>query len=316
MEFNTVIPAGGKYITANGTELKEGDTFPKKQTYPDAFYYGDYAYLYRNNGWTVKATDKSKSTYGEILESIGKTPVTSMYSAYSECEFLITIPKIPDSIRDIRHSFENCKSLTTIPNIPTNVTSLCFSFFGCESLTSVPEIPDNVTNMNHAFENCKSLKIIPNIPNKITSLRSTFLGCKSLISIPEIPDNVFDMHNAFAYCSSLVSIPNIPRRIRFMNFTFYKCNSLALIPPIPKNVKELYSAFLGCTTLKTINFKSPNTDIKNSFDEDVSKLTIKGLSGHALEIAKEKYPNIKFESTKSQLSQFLEDERSGDLREI
>lgn len=139
MKFDTIIPAGGKYITADGVELTEENTFPSLQN-NDVFVYEDYKYTYEDdiaNGWRLEVIDPFKSNYSEVLESINNKPITSMRVLFAECCKLINAPNIPNTVFDMDFTFRNCESLSSVPRIPLNVTNMSNTFAGCTSLKSI-----------------------------------------------------------------------------------------------------------------------------------------------------------------------------------
>ena len=170
------IPKGATYKKSDDTILNEGDAFPQTLTNGEIYTYGDYQYQYFKRtvqinqimtttvtGWSVNVIDKTKTSYGIILESIANTRVTEMASTFSGCENLVSAPKIPSTI-----------------------TTLSSAFYGCKNLIVAPEIPNSVTNMGSTFRNCSSLKTAPVIPENVNSLWYTFANCTSLTGIVTI----------------------------------------------------------------------------------------------------------------------------------
>ena len=128
-------PLCGSDFNASGTELT---AFPSSPSVGDVYVYGDYYYDYIKNGeyygWRVKAIDNSKSSYGEILNSIcGKS--------VKYAEFL----------------FENFTNMTSSPVLPTELEIASGAFNGCSSLVNAPVIPEEIGTIYNMFDGCSSL---------------------------------------------------------------------------------------------------------------------------------------------------------------
>lgn len=207
MSFENTIPLKGRYITADGIKLKNGDTFPVLEN-GDKFYYGDYVYAYNENnaGWEVSVKNKNKTEYEEILNSINNIPVTSLH-----------------------RTFLNCAALIKAPEIPNSITNMWGTFFGCESLETAPKISNKVKHLNWTFFDCKSLKIAPKIPNSVANMIDTFNGCLSLIEAPKMPDGVINMESTFRNCTLLAGSVTIPKSASCLYGTFINCKSLKTI---------------------------------------------------------------------------------------
>ncbi|MBR3613955.1 MAG: leucine-rich repeat protein [Clostridia bacterium] len=173
------IPEGAMYGHIDMATVDESihiewyDVMPEKITEGDLYLYGDYFYLFEQNGWWVMlaeeefcanagieyefATDTKQTSYGPILESINGEFVTGMEETFYACTELKSAPKIPDSVTNMHQVFDGCTSLTTAPTIPSGVTKMHKAFRGCTSLTTAPEIPSGVADMSYTFEGCTSL---------------------------------------------------------------------------------------------------------------------------------------------------------------
>ncbi len=131
------------YLNSSNTiTYTAGQEFPETPQILDMYIYGDYVYVYSatwmmppnrsdnttyskwgyagdkdfgNNhyeGWQVGiASDFTKTSYGEILESINGKPVMSM-----------------------EYTFDGLTNLTAAPTIPGTVVNMFYTFAGCESL--------------------------------------------------------------------------------------------------------------------------------------------------------------------------------------
>ncbi len=241
----------------NGTTPVDGDTYE----------YGDYKYTYKSssNGWGVKVIDKTKVTYGPILESINGMPVTDMTDAFYKCASLTTAPAIPNSVTNMSYAFQGCTSLTSAPAIPSNVTNMIQTFKDCSALTTAPDMSNatSVTTMYMTFYGC-SFAIAPTIPSNVVNMSYTFQLCKNLTTAPVIPSSVTNMYCTFANCSSLVNAPAIPTGVTNMNSTFSSCTALTSAPAIPSSVTDMLQTFYGCTML-TGTVSVPCTATTNSY---------------------------------------------------
>lgn len=181
------IPAGCRYITADGVTLEAGEHMPETPTSGDQFVTPDYTYMYQHyisydtwqsdSGacWGVAVNDKSQSSYGALRAYICNRPVVWL-----------------------SYTFYGCSNMTAAPAIPDTVTGLYFTFAGCSSLVSAPVIHGNIGTMSNAFSDCVSLTTAPTIPANVSFLTFTFSGCTSLtgeVVIHAEPGN-------FQYCFS------------------------------------------------------------------------------------------------------------------
>jgi len=148
--------------------LTAGQNFPQTPSPLDRYIYGDYVYIYdavwymepgiddnldgqqfivsedpdcgtgvAYDGWLVTvASNFTKTSYGEILESISGKPIMSMNSAFRNCVNLTEIPEIPSTVNNMQTTFDGCTSLTG--SITINVTPT--EYYGCLSGTQVTEI--------------------------------------------------------------------------------------------------------------------------------------------------------------------------------
>ena len=271
---NATIPAGGTYtVKATNTTLSAGKKFPDAPATGDIYVEGDYEYRYNyyyngsnwttsatQNSWGVRAKDKTKSSYGEIISEIAGKPLTNMTRTFDNCKSLTTAPKIPSNVTKMYGTFGGCTSLTTAPEIPNSVTDMYSTFSGCTSLTTAPKIPSSVTEMQYTFKNCTSLTTAPDMSNanSVTNVYETFWNCKSLTTAPDMSNanNITTMQSTFQNCTSLTTAPAIPNSVTSMPYTFSGCTALETAPTIPNSVISMQGTFSGCTSLKgtiTIN---------------------------------------------------------------
>lgn len=160
---NTVVE---HYFNKDGLqkEVIEGNginRFPEKLTMGDSFSTNDYNYMFVKNRdvyyWEVRTKDKSKKSYGPILESIDGYPVASMAYAFDGCEQMEIAPTIPKTILYMQYAFSECKSLIKTPVIPNGVKNMDFTFMKCENLKTPPVIPESVTVLSGVVYGCLNM---------------------------------------------------------------------------------------------------------------------------------------------------------------
>ena len=294
LKRNGVIPAGGVYTLANGTQLTEGDSFPDTLTEGDTYKEGDYIYTYGlgaygssiGDSWAVMVLDYNKTEYGQIIAEIAGKPLTSMIETFSLCSSLTTAPAIPNSVTDMYATFQNCSSLTDLSHfkIPSGVLFVECIFDRCSSLTTAPTIPNGVIGMNDAFSGCTSLTTVPTIPDSVTDMTGTFSGCTSLTDAPTISSSVTTMDRTFYGCTSLTTAPTIPSSVTNMQDTFNGCTSLTTAPVIPSSVTSMYGTFNGCTSLAgTIEVNANPT----SYTRCLKSTQITGITGSCSQATKD-----------------------------
>ena len=148
----------------DGTEPQTGDTY----------ICGDYEYGYNivydserqswfqggsMDGWHVRLLDKTKSSYGNILESINGKPIVNISNLYNGCTELTTAPKIPNSVTNMYAAFEGCTKLSSLPVIGENVESLQRAFYGCTNVTGTITVHAEATNYDSCFYGIDMSKI-------------------------------------------------------------------------------------------------------------------------------------------------------------
>ena len=152
----------------------------------DEFKYGDYIYIYEENGdgskedyvgWRVELTKQAKNdlkngvrtTLGPIMETIDGQPITSLYGTFEDQKNLTEAPRIPTGVQTLRDTFKGCTSLVTYAGstapegdfsgyyIPLTVQNMSNTFEDCIGMVSAPEIPLYVNDPSSIFHDCTSL---------------------------------------------------------------------------------------------------------------------------------------------------------------
>lgn len=219
--------------------------------------------------WSVslnlEVTDKTKTSYGPILESINGIPVTTMQDTFRECDNLTVdgIPEIPSTVTTMRATFAGCDSLIKAPELPQYVVDIGYTFFECDALVTPPSvIPSTVVNMEETFLFCRNLATIPDMSKAVNvqDMRATF-GSTLITVAPVIPSSVTNMKNTFSNCKNLKTYIGstdadgdfsnfiIPAGVTDMGYTFYYCTGLTVAPTIPSNVNNTMHTFAYCSSI-------------------------------------------------------------------
>lgn len=262
----------------------------------DVYYFGDYKYTYTHGtgtytkgGWKVtlnlEVTDKTKSSYGPILESINKKPIIALDSTFEDCKNLVESPIIPSQTQSIKFAYKNCTSLETAPKIPDDMMYMINTFYGCSSLKVAPEIPSGATRLSGAFYACKNLEVAPKLSHIKGNgsnaydyykgellLKNIFAYCEKLktyagsndsdgdFSNYILPNDVQSLEGAFMYCKSIVKAPNITANTNCTGLrqTFWYCENLVSAPIIESSIATLDHTFYACYALSTYNGSTDN----------------------------------------------------------
>ncbi len=269
------VPEGGTYTmysAINGKRVyNENETLPDcyAPKANDSYTFGDYKYEhdgYNPKGWKVSVIDKSKTTYGPILQNIFNLPVNDASGTFAGCTKLTDSPDIPEGVLSMDHTFSGCTSLQYPAKVPSTVTNMYETFYGCTALLEAPDIKHcaNLTYMRGAFMKCSSLVVAPALPDKITNMLQTFFGCSSMttyigstdadgdFSNYKMPSGLKDMQSTFSGCASLVEPPVTPSTVTTMYGTFWDCKKLVSAPIVPNGVTDMTSTFQNCTSLNEV----------------------------------------------------------------
>lgn len=245
------VPEGCTYIMADGTVIQAGEAMPAISSNGEQLISTDYAYTYRDGGWSVVVNDTTQSAYSALLGEINGAPLVSMANTFNECAFMTASPEIPGSVTNLYFTFGYCSSLSTAPTIPDSVTNMNNAFYSCTALKTAPAIPDSVTTMSYTFRSCSNLTEIPTIGNGVLDMSGAFKHCTSLVSAPDIPDSVTNIEHIFSGCSSLKTAPTIGSSVTIMRYAFIDCYELMSAPTVPYGVTDLECTFSGCSSLIT-----------------------------------------------------------------
>ena len=232
------------------------------------------------DGWNVQlnlnVTDKNRTSYGPILESINGSSVVSMDFLFQDCKSLAEAPVIPNGIKTMSYAFSGCSSLVTAPVIPNGISDITYAFVYCTNMKTYVgstdpdgdfskfKIPSNVTSVAGLFNGCKKMTNVPTIPNKVTNMESAFQGCDLIIAPPVIPNGVTNLKNTFSGCTSLSITPVIPESATDIGGFLWGCSAITVAPIIPSKVTDVHYTFQGCTSLKTyVGSTDPDGDFSD-----------------------------------------------------
>lgn len=273
-----VIPAGGKYVAADGTIYNPGDTMPDIVTDGDIYTYHDYKYTYFDeyNGWKVSlAVAKTKTTYGVILEAVNNKPITNVNSLFYSCKNMKESPAIPDTVTSMYMTYEYCQALLTPPEMPSALITAERCFQNTQKLQYVPLLPNGVENVSNMVSHSGVKSYIGStaadgdfsnykMPDSIINASAFFYNCSEIVIAPtKLPQNVKTIHNMFGYCKNLKVAPVIPDSATSIYGIFSYCTNLETYVgntdglynfsnyKLPENAASMSSVFASCKKLVT-----------------------------------------------------------------
>lgn len=258
--YVTVVEEGCSYVVkASGTTLNPGEEIPAVPGNGDKYVTLDYTYTYgvkmqhdKVEAWNVQVNDKSKESYGKIIDGIGEMAVTHMYRTFWQCKNLVSSPEIPAGITTMNQTYILCGKMVQPPVLPESLVDMYEVFSQCEKLETAPVIPAGVTRMYNVFWECKSLVQPSVLPEGVTDIEGLFLGCEKLETAPVIPEGVTNMKQTFKNCTSLKQAPVVPASVTTLWYTFSNCTSLTGTITINANVER----YDGC--LEKIDLEKQN----------------------------------------------------------
>lgn len=232
--------------------------FPSIVNAGDTYVYEGYEYRYQMeydgnnniwvsspyNGWGVRVRDGSALKYSKILKSIAGKNLESMRATFMQCGNLIFTTDVPDTVKSMQQTYYLCSSLTDrdlIESIPNSVINMKSTFNGCIVLTTTPTLPNNITSLDSTFRGCASLITAPIIPNTVIDMYDTFRGCENLKTYVGNQDDLRDFSDY-----------KLPDNLSSLNGTFSECKNLQTAPIFPTNLTMAKDAFNGCTMLEGI----------------------------------------------------------------
>ena len=197
----------------------------------------------------------------DVLVDINGSTTTAE-EAFAKCTNLVSVKKLPNSVKNLHGTFDRCAQLTTKVQIPSSATNMLNTFYMCSSIPGITgSIPSGVSDMRWTFYRCSSFNQIITIPSGVKSLKSTFNGCHSLVYAPVFHDAITDMEETFANCSSLsANLSKLPASAQNLHGTFDRCTSITIGPAISDSATIMVSTFYLCSNLRTFNYQTiPST---------------------------------------------------------
>ncbi len=251
----------------------------------DIFVLGDYTYNIRleatstNAGEvSVKATDKTKTSYGAIPATVtygGQNyNVESASECFLDCKNLVSAPNMDFSkFSFVSRMFKGCTSLINPPNmnVTTDYLYALEMFSGCTSLVNPPVLPlpvsgsfNNMYNYKKMFYGCTSLKTGPDMHRYDAEcnviVEQMFFGCSALKSatLPALINQSVNyqrtqnLHGVFLGCSSLLTAPALPSdAVGSMESCFANCEQMTNAPIIPSGITDVTYCFKNCKNIET-----------------------------------------------------------------
>jgi hypothetical protein len=138
------------------------------------------------------------------------------------CENLLEIPDLPDSVYDIK--IEDCGSLRRIPLLRDKLQSI--AIVNCASLREIPDLPDSLKHIY--IEKCDNLRRITIFPGDVQNIG--IHNCASLEAIPDLPTTFLTVIN-IDDCESLRRIPALPRDLESFSVTNLPSLEATLVLP-------------------------------------------------------------------------------------
>lgn len=112
---------------------------------------------------------------------------------------------------NMAYTFNNCQNLISVGNIPNTVTNMRCCFFHCANLTQVGDTPGVITNL----------------PDSVIVARAAFSECLNLPHLPFPGNSVTDLDNYAFNCQKITSYNYyFPMSVQRMNQTFWNCQNL------------------------------------------------------------------------------------------
>jgi len=104
------------------------------------------------NGWGVRVSDYTKTSYSTPLSVINNVPVSIFNHTYFCCDNLLVAPLIPETATMMIGTFSYCHSLKTVESIPKNAQYIESLFHACNQLEG--NIKINIVNIPANYSGC------------------------------------------------------------------------------------------------------------------------------------------------------------------
>lgn len=145
---------------ANCTALETINNFPANLTNIDSIF-EECTNLTRVPALPANIEDMDNAFKGCIKlsatpDTTACTKITTMNSAFQNCDSLVVAPHIPDGVTSMTSTFAACDNLQTVHRIPSSVNTFSRIFYNCPSLTGTiifdAEAPAHSYKMEKCFE--------------------------------------------------------------------------------------------------------------------------------------------------------------------
>jgi len=170
---------------------------------------------------------------------------TNLQHLYCDNNYLISLPRLPESLR-ILSCLHN--KLNSLPPLPSNLKQLYCSY---NPLTSLPTLPESLQYLY-----CDNSKII-SLPELPSNLLHLYITNNQLTSLPLLPSNLRNLH-----CShnKLNSMPTLPETMESFGFLFNPIWQMRLI-----NTNDLIIAKQQIKTLNSFRYLYYSLKYKRQF---------------------------------------------------
>lgn len=212
---------------------------------------------------------------------------------------IVTVPSLPDSVKQLRYTFLNCQNLINISKLSNsaedisqicrsdsklqiienetympNLTNAYRAFEGCSNLSDTKINFGSEVNFNDfslAFHYCSNLINLPNMSGNFGNLYYSFQQCSNLVNVNIVINSADNMEQTFARCNNIVGNIDISNcnSITTLNRTFYRCYNLTSFGKIPDNIVNMTGTFQQCSNLVPNENLLPNyiTDLSYCFQQ-------------------------------------------------
>ncbi|XP_027348144.1 TMV resistance protein N-like [Abrus precatorius] len=182
----------------------------------------------------------------------------------SRCKRLVSLPDLPQSVREIVLSGSNVECLPISIKQLENLEGL--NLRDCKRLQSIPKLPISIkwVHLNGTKIMCWPLRLnkleltnlslgdiehVPTSFKQFTKLKYlSLIDCKRLVSLPELPLSIIGLHLTGSNIEFLPACIN--QLTNLNNIQLRDCERLQSLPELPQSVRNL--DVNNCTSLKRI----------------------------------------------------------------
>ena len=181
-----VLPDGVNNLTNafnNCTELTTVGNIPSScNKYDRAFYACKKLTSVPENGWKGNMSQTFDSCI-ILNQKIVINSAGNLYSTFRNCSALNITPTLPSEVKGaMSMCFHSCSNLITPPKTPKSITEMKATYYNCTSLTTAPEIPNNIVEINSILYGTKITELTLPL-DSITSYGNALYACGLLADI-------------------------------------------------------------------------------------------------------------------------------------